>query len=225
MLLRIAALTLLLTTAPAAWAAEATGVLSMRCPDTQVDVFSATDGALADTCTSVARTFEFLARYGLDTGVPVEVHLVDALPPICQWASFACYDRRRRQVHALVPAKCMMLALAPGLPMTRALCRGILAHELAHAIAGEALGFERPRLLAHEYIAYVAMLSTLPPDERERVLSAFDGPGFDGPEEMSVDFYLMAPMRFGAEAYRHFLKPGNGQAFIDDLLDARALRR
>ena len=35
--------------------------------------------------------------------------------------------------------------------------------------------------------------------------------------------FVLAPFRFAAEAYRHFLKPGNGKAFLAEVLAGRAL--
>jgi hypothetical protein len=78
-------------------------------------------------------------------------------------------------------------------------------------------------MLAHEYVAYVTMLATMPSNQRERVLEQFPGEGFDSANQMSVTFYLLNPFQFGINAYRHFLKPGNGKVFLKDLLSGRVL--
>jgi len=65
------------------------------------------------------------------------------------------------------------------------------------------------------------MFATMPPGQRERMLTRFPGQGFDSVDQMSVTYYLINPLRFGAEAYRHFLKLDNGKAFLKDMLSGR----
>jgi hypothetical protein len=40
---------------------------------------------------------------------------------------------------------------------------------------------------------------------------------------MSTTIYLLDPVRFGAQAYRHFLKPGNRRDHLHAILAGRAL--
>jgi len=63
----------------------------------------------------------------------------------------------------------------------------------------------------------------MPAEARGRALEAFPGNGFDSEQQITTTLYLLAPQWFGAEAYRHYLKPGNGQAFLRKILAGEAL--
>jgi hypothetical protein len=78
-------------------------------------------------------------------------------------------------------------------------------------------------LKAHEYIAGVTTIATLPEAERARLLRLYPGEGFDRPEQISGTLFLLAPTWFAVEAYRHYRKPGNGPAFLRRVLSGAAL--
>ena len=40
---------------------------------------------------------------------------------------------------------------------------------------------------------------------------------------MSTTYYQIDPARFSAEVYRHFIKPGNGKVFLQNVLSGMAL--
>ena len=61
------------------------------------------------------------------------------------------------------------------------------------------------------------------PSLRERVLAQYPGPGFASDLEMNTAIYVGDPDRFGVNAYRHFLRPGNGAAFLARILAGRIL--
>jgi hypothetical protein len=94
---------------------------------------------------------------------------------------------------------------------------------VAHRIAEANFSVTEPTLVAQEYIAYVTLFATLPPPERERLLAAFPGAGFGSAREMSAIYYGLSPNGFGAQAYRHFLKPGNGAPFVRQILSGQVL--
>jgi hypothetical protein len=96
---------------------------------------------------------------------------------------------------------------------------------VAHRVAETNFSVPEPTLVAQEYIAYVTLFATLPPIERERLLAAFPGSGFESASEMSAIYYSLSPNGFGAQAYRHFLKPGNGALFVRQILSGQVLTR
>lgn len=69
----------------------------------------------------------------------------------------------------------------------------------------------------------MTLFATLPTSERQRLLDLFPGQGFDKPTEMSAIYYALSPFGFGGQAYRHFLKLGNGAAFIAKILAGELL--
>jgi len=81
----------------------------------------------------------------------------------------------------------------------------------------------RPSIPAYEYVAYVTMLSTMVSATRERVLANYPGTRFDNELQMNSVIYQFDPMRFGAEAYRHFMKPLHGRDYLLPVLADKAL--
>jgi hypothetical protein len=111
------------------------------------------------------------------------------------------------------------------IPIDAHLNRSLVAHEVAHAIDAQNFWIAMPSTPAKEYVAYVTLLATMPDELRERVLSQFPGPGFEAEWQMNMTVYLLGPLRFGANAYRRFLKPGNGPDFLRAVLSGKAMRR
>jgi hypothetical protein len=194
-----------------------------RCPHSNVVVHSTDRGDADAACEAASNALDFLAEQGLDTTGAVEVHLVSKLPMHCLGPSFGCYDHPNRRIYMLAFSACLKLRAWEELPLNRTLCKSLLTHEVAHAVAAANFSVPKPSLLAHEYLAYVTMLATMPSNQRERLLEQFPGQGFDSAAQMSVTFYLLNPLRFGTEAYRHFLKSSNGKAFIKEVLSGRVL--
>jgi len=105
-----------------------------------------------------------------------------------------------------------------GLPMNRDLYRSIVAHEVAHLIADHNFAMESPSRAAHEYIAYVTQLATMPPDLRDRILTNSPGEGFRTSTQINLIIYMFSPDKFAVGAYRHFVRAENGAAFFRRLL-------
>jgi hypothetical protein len=194
-----------------------------RCPHSNVVIHLADRGDADAACGSARNALDFLAANGLDTTGAVEVHLVSELPMSCLRSNFGCYDHPNWRIYMLIFSECLKLKTWAELPLNSTLCNSLLTHEVAHAVAAANFLVPKPSMLAHEYVAYVTMLATMPSNQRERVLEQFPGEGFDSANQMSVTFYLLNPFQFGINAYRHFLKPGNGKVFLKDLLSGRVL--
>lgn len=196
---------------------------TVRCPDSNVAIHSADRAEAGAACEAAGNALGFLAAQGADTTGKVEVHLVSKLPDAAGPRAFGCYDRPDRRTYMLVFSEFLKQGTWSDLPLDRALYQSLLTHEVAHAVAAANFLVSTPSVRAHEYVAYVTMLATMPAAQRERLLAKFPGEGYGAAREMSTIFYLIAPFRFAAETYRHFLKPGNGKAFLTEVLAGRAL--
>ncbi|MGC2519764.1 MAG: DUF6639 family protein [Burkholderiales bacterium] len=195
----------------------------LRCPNRNVVVHSAARGDAETACEAAGEAIAFLASHGLDTTRAVEIHLVSKLPDIANKSAAGCYDHPHRRTYMLIFSACSKQGRWFELPLDRALYKSLVAHEVAHAVAAANFSVPKPSILAQEYIAYVTQLATMPPRHLARVLERFPGNGFDSAAEMSLTFYTMNPSQFGVEVYRHFLKPGNGEAFLKEVLSGRVL--
>lgn len=193
----------------------------LRCPELNVVVDSEDSADVDMVCHAAGEAMGFLVRNGLDTSKAVEVHLVKELPPEADTASYGCYIHPHRRVYLLTYSDCLERGPWASLPMDRELYKSLLAHEVAHAVAAANFSIPRPSMLAHEYLAYVTMFAVIAPEAREKILNRFPGHGFDSVDQMSVTYYLMDPLRFGAESYRHFLKLDDKKRFLQDVLSGR----
>jgi hypothetical protein len=104
--------------------------------------------------------------------------------------------------------------------MNEALYVGVVVHEIAHAIAGQHFEIRPASVVAQEYIAYAAQLSTMEPETRSEILQRYDLAAFGGIGEMSSTFYGLNPSGFGVKVFRHYQSlsgPGRSQ-FIRGLL-------
>ena len=106
-----------------------------------------------------------------------------------------------------------------GLPTTRAVHRSAIVHEAVHAIFAQHYGRSQPDVVAHEYLAYVGQLASLPPALRARALRGV-APG-DGDMRRRLNLFVlgMNPDRFAAFAWYHWSAPGHGADFVHVLLE------
>jgi hypothetical protein len=195
-----------------------------RCPQGNV-VVEADDARDFETgCRGAAAAAEFLAASGLDVGIPIEISFVDVMPEIvAATPSVGCYVRARSRIYVLTFARCRQQRLAHDVAIDRPVHTGLVAHEVAHRIVAANVRQVRLSMVAQEYIAYVTMYATMPEIPRERVLGRIPGDGFDSEVQIDATVYLIDPVRFGAQAYRHYLKPGVGRSFIASVLNGQVL--
>jgi len=197
---------------------------SLQCAGTGVTVHGADRAEVRGACGGVVTAMAFLAALGLDTSAAAEVRLVETLPAIQGGAAaYGCKVKSEDRIYVLNLAECRKLPLAPDLQVDAAIHRGLVAHEVGHHVAAANFRVPRPTVVAHEYIAYVTMMATMDREARERILAQFPGTGFESAREIGLTIYLLDPTRFGAHAYRHFMRPENGAAFIGQVLSGRAL--
>ena len=203
------------------FAHELADATESRCPGQNVVVHSDDSGDIDMVCDAASDAIGFLAGNGFATSKTVEVHLVEKLPREASALSYGCYDHPHRRVYMLNYSDCVKRGPWSDMPMDRELYKSLLAHEVAHAVAAINFSSPKPGILAHEYVAYVTMFATMAPDQRQRLLKQFPGRGFDSVNQMSVTYYLINPLRFGIESYRHFLKQDDGKAFLEDIFSGR----
>ena len=203
-------------------AAFSVDAADLRCSAESVVVHASDPREAEIVCEGASDAVGFLHSQGLDTGEQIDIDVVETLPDGVPPATAGCYAHEERRVYLLTPTKFeqqAMLAHSPGYLDYHSL----ITHEVGHAVAGCNFAVPKPTIQAHEYVAYVTMLSTMPDAARERMLGDFAGDGFDTEQQITATIYLMAPQWFGAQVYRHYLKPGNGQAFLSKVLAGKAL--
>lgn len=173
-------------------------------------------------CRGADAALRFLASQGLVIPPAISVDIVDEMPEGVPKSALGVYAWKERRV-ILFTYRAFRArenqAQKFGVPINRSHYRAAVSHEVAHAIVRFNFRAE-PSLLAGEYISYVTLFHVLPAEERKKILGRF--PYQDGWEKQAAFMYMSDPMEFGTHAYRHFLRPENGAAYLNQLLSGEA---
>ena len=197
--------------------------VEVRCETPTVVVHSARRKDALTACEGARDAIVFLASQGMKVDVPLSIDLVEALPPDASDSAAGCYlAAEHRAVVLSYPALTKQGSWFK-IKVDRDLYRSLVTHEVAHSVAAANFKPTQPAIQAHEYIAYVTMFAAMPPGQRERVLSEYPGNGFEHDAQMSLTIYMIDPMRFGVQAWRHFLGQTSGRDYLHAVLAGDAL--
>lgn len=206
------------------WLLNAPGYSATRvaCPVPGVTVFSdsAEEGELA--CQAIGTTLEFMRRQGFRVDARFTLDLVNRPLSLHGNEVKGTYDSRRFhiEVPSLSQAQLMAQRHQPfRMSMCHAMWQSFIAHEVAHAVAQANFRVSKPQLEAHEYIAYVVQIATLPEALRQQLLVEFDSQAFQHERQISQIFLQLAPEVFAVKAYRHYLAQPDPEAFFQRLLN------
>ena len=195
----------------------------LACDVPNVVVRSAYHSDASVACEGVRDAREFLASQGLDVGTPVSIDVVAVLPPDASPTAAGSYLHAENRVVVLSYSAFAKHGTWFDVDIHPSLYRSLVAHEVAHSIAAANFGMDHPTVQAHEYIAYVTMFETMAPAQRDLVLAQYPGNGFEDDGQISTTIYLFDPMRFGVQAYRHFLRQSSGREYLHAVLAGDAL--
>lgn len=208
------------------WLVNAPGYSATRveCPVPGVTLFSerAEDGQLA--CQAVGTALAFMRDQGFRVDAQFTVDLVDR--PLRLHGTEVMGTFNSRSFHIEVPSFSQAQLMAQRrrpfrMSMCQAMWQSFVAHEVAHAVAQANFQVLKPSLEAHEYIAYVVQLETLPEALRQELLEAFDNSAFQHEKQISQIFLQMDPEVFAVKAYRHYVAQTDPRAFFQRLLNKR----
>lgn len=180
------------------------------------------DGELA--CQAVAASLAFMADHGFHINARFTIDVVDRPLSLHDTEVTGTYDARRFHIEVpdFVQAQRMAQSRLPfRMAMSRALWQSFVAHEVAHAVAQANFRVRPPSLAAHEYIAYVVQLATLPEPVRRQLLVGFRNGAFRLDREINVTFLQLDPEVFAVKAYRHFVAQPDPADFLQGLLNGR----
>lgn len=193
------------------------------CPASDVRVIAADARDFHDACSGAKAAMAFFAAQGLQPTESLLLEITPEMPTECGPTAVGCYLEQRKRVSMLSYTEFLTRKTWFNLPVDRDLYRSLAVHETAHAVAASHFAIPRPTIQATEYVAYVPMFATMDASLRARVLHALPGNGFASEDRITGIFYLFEPMRFGAESYRHYMKPENGPRFLQSVLAGRVL--
>ena len=189
------------------------------CPGLPVAVQGADADEFEIACDGARAAFAFFAPLDLSAAPALTLELSAALPTGAPDDAVACYVIPSRRIIVLRYEPFSWHRSWFGLPADRRLYRAVVAHEVAHAIAGCHAGEARLSFAAQEYIAYVAMIATMPDAHRRELLALHPGTGFDDLLQINEFVYAFNPMHFAVESYRHWMRQPDPHAFLRRVLD------
>lgn len=208
---------------PAAAGEPPTVTLVHECPAASAVIISPTDADAVDVCRGAEAATTFFRSVDLKVGKAIAIEIVTEMPRPFSKSAAGGFLEGPRRVLVLSYEQFVANKTWLRLPIDRRMYRSVASHEVAHALAFDNFRVTGPTIEAKEYVAYVAMFATMSESQRRAVLDAFPGDGFDDEMKMSTAIYLMDPMRFGVEAYRHYLRQENGKSFLYAVLAGAAL--
>jgi hypothetical protein len=204
--------------------ASADAAAQTRCQAAGAVVYATDNADVQSGCAAAGDGTAFLAAQGLDTNHPIEIRFVEVIPDLPpEVPALGCFVRSQQRIYMLAFEQCRTRVLAYGLEVDRTMHRALVAHEVAHSLLVANTSRGKLGVVAQEYIAYVTMFATMPDSYRQAVLQKIPGTGFATEAEINLTIYLLDPVRFGAQAYRHFSEPANGSAFLRRILNRQAL--
>jgi hypothetical protein len=174
-------------------------------------------------CDGARAAFAFFAPLELRRAPALTIELIAALPPDSPSDAVGAYVIPSRRILVLRYESFIGYRGWFGLVADKRLYRALIAHEVAHAIASSHAGEARLNFVAQEYLAYVAMIATMPENHRRELLALHPGTGFDDPKQINEFVYGFSPGHFAVESYRHWRRQPDPAAFLRRVLDGREI--
>lgn len=175
-------------------------------------------------CEGANRAITFLKEMGMAIPRDITIEIVDDMPAAVDPSALGAYIKDEQRILILHYAALEKRREWYRLPVDRELYRGIVSHEITHAISSHNFRIKNPSILAEEYIAYVTLLSTMAHAQRRQIITLYpDDATGDEAGLRDVGVYMIDPVRFGVNAYRHFLRQENGRRFLEAILDGKAM--
>jgi hypothetical protein len=177
----------------------------------------------ANACAGARDALGFFAASGLPRTEPIAIEVVPRLPEAAGITAVGAYVHSRRRIFVLGYAALARRGRWFQVPIDRKAQRSIVVHEVAHALSACNDGWFDMSWHGKEYVASVAMFATMDPLLREGILRAVPGTGFETIREITPLSLAFYPENFAADAYRHYLRPDNGAAFVRGVVEGHAL--
>lgn len=197
--------------------------VSQPCPEGGAGISGAGAQDFGDICQGVAAALFFFASHGVPATEPLSVEVAHRLPEAAGPTAAGCYLESERTIHVVPFATFRKNKTWFGVSIDRAMYRSLASHQAAHAVAACRFLIPHPTIQAKEYLAYVAMFSTMPSALRTKALASVRAETFDSFDRFTPMLYLFDPMRFGAGAYRHFSSMPDPSSVIRSVLSGTVL--
>jgi len=192
-----------------------------QCADLPVQVISAPASLSPDTCLAAAAALRFLERYQLRPKRQILVEIVDEPLDAEGHPIYGSYDYHADRVKIMSMSAINQYIAVPTMydePFNEEQYRGVVAHELTHAVVQHNTALDRVSNAAQEYLAHATQLGVLQPALRERIIAAAGVGPWKSNDVISEIYMAFAPNRFAVKCYLHLTQLSSVQPFIRLLL-------
>jgi hypothetical protein len=172
-------------------------------------------------CDAVVSTLQLAQRFDMEIPPRLDIEVVDKLDSQYAAKRFGEFDPFEGKILVMSSSACKLAAQnwKPfGQQITPMLQRSLIVHEVAHAVADWNFKVSEPNFLAHEYIAYVFQISSMPKDLQSAILKHVEVPAFQDIDEINDIYYGLNPDYFGVKSYRHFMQTKERKALLHRFL-------
>jgi Family of unknown function (DUF6639) len=179
---------------------------------------------LDEICTSAAKAFAFLARYGLVPKRPITIDIVDHPIDSEGILTYGSYEKGINRIELMSYAAILADNENPqmfGEPFDRIHYSGLIAHEVAHAVVEPNLVQKKFSTTPQEYLAYATQLAVLPEVRRKQIIAAMDVEPWQEGDLISNTYMAMDPGKFAVKSYLHLTSLADPKAFVQLLLNTK----
>jgi hypothetical protein len=184
----------------------------------RVRIRSASAADARVVCEGAQRAHAFLTKAGLKVPQETVIEIVERLPGDMDGRAVGCYIPATRRIFLLTYQAFAATGTWFREPVEPELYRAAASHEVGHAMAACNAESERLPLAAHEYVAYIAMFATMEPRMRQRILGHFPGTGLANSLQINLLVYLVDPLQFAVDAWRHYLRKPDKAAWLREIV-------
>jgi hypothetical protein len=196
-----------------------------RCAEGPVDVTAASVEERRLVCSAAHDAVQRLGRCEIPLRRPLDVQIVNEVRhPLSREPIFGFFDTKRERV--IISREAAIPSLAEGTPYAelpqRDFYRSLIVHEVVHGVMHQNLKRSATSHAAYEYPAYALQMDSLPPDVRDRFLSAIPNRARSGELVLNDAILFFDPFFFAVHAYEHLKSAADGCAQLHALLEGNA---
>jgi len=202
-------------------AAPAFAAPATQCAQIPVEIAASRVTATQEICAAAAAALQFLQQYQLQPKHQLRIELVDEPLHTEGHPIYGSYDYAHDRIEIMSRGAIAERLQSPMMydqPFDNEHYRGVIAHEIAHAVAHHNTQLERVSTAAQEYLAHATQLAVLTPERRAGIIQAAGVGPWQTDDVISEIYMAFAPDRFAVKCYLHLTQHRAAQAFIQLLL-------
>lgn len=189
----------------------------------RIEVVGAVNSAgMALLCESAAAALAFLKPFGLSVRQPIRIEIVERPLMDRQHPLYGSYDATEDLIRVMSQQAIMAQPDRPLIyeqPFDPVHYRGIIAHEVAHAVVHQ----HAPDLnrTAQEYLAHTTQLALQPEARRQQIITSANVDSWQLDDVISDIYMAMALTQFAVKSYLHLTEHPQPRKLVKMLLASK----